>query len=506
MESDTAESSSAPSNGSAFKARKVYNKSVRTTVVKCGLSGSLKEPALRPLIHDLVRYTSEAFHRVGLVLTYVINSAITKGEGIVPDMTNQTFIDRAVRLNDSARAAEPALREEWDDVFYAYPEPVRPRSTGTIAAQSARSGYKTNIENCLVHAFEKRQAAYIRARCKLDGIWNLRWKLVQRLINGRNVKTEEKLSLTLEEVALVGQERRLLGLDWDRASRSGADKVTESWRKSNADTVWRAYHRWLTVLEALDHEKGFAMVPMPKIRASHIAIDTTLLHAMMTQAELINVDLKAFTAQRDIHWHSAFKLIGLRSNRFAFAHLVKSDGVSLSVHFQAPRTAKEEAAHSAADRWAKKLAAIKAARLRRDNDGVKAKVPGPLSHLGPGDRVITIDPGKTNIMLAVEVLADGTLLVTKLTRAQYYAESGMKQAIAQSIVWNEQVERQQRSVNVYSVKTTDMDQFKAHVAALARVHEDLWEQRTRPCMARQRFGTWSGRAKALDAYFKRLQG
>lgn len=134
------------------------------------------------------------------------------------------------------------------------------------------------------------------------------------------------------------------------------------------------------------------------------------------------------------------------------------------------------------------------------------QVPGPLSHLGPGDRIITIDPGKTNIMFAVEVLPDGTLRVNKLTKAQYYAESGIKAAIARSIVWNEQVARQQRSVDIYSVKTTDLQQLKAHVVALARVHEDLWEQRTRPCMARQRFGTWSGCARTLDGFFNRLQG
>lgn len=141
----------------------------------------------------------------------------------------------------------------------------------------------------MVHAFEPRQAAYLRARAKLDGIPAARVPLVRRFVNGNRVTAKERGSLTLAEVALVGGERRLMGLDWDPRSRVGAEQPHERWRKANTDTVWRAYHRWLTVLEAVDHESAFALVPLPKIRASHIAIDTKLLHALMRKAGLTSL-------------------------------------------------------------------------------------------------------------------------------------------------------------------------------------------------------------------------
>lgn len=114
-----------------YGARKAKNRSLRTTVVKCGLAGHLREPALREPIHDLVRYTSEALHRAGLVLTYVVNKAVACDERI-PDVTDQTYIDRAMVLGEAAREKEPTLRVAWDDLFSTYPIPARPAGTGAL--------------------------------------------------------------------------------------------------------------------------------------------------------------------------------------------------------------------------------------------------------------------------------------------------------------------------------------------------------------------------------------
>ena len=44
--------------------------------------------------------------------------------------------------------------------------------------------------------------------------------------------------------------------------------------------------------------------------------------------------------------------------------------------------------------------------------------------------LLGLDPGRTNIYFVVEELADGTFKFYKLTRAQYYQESGINQANA----------------------------------------------------------------------------
>lgn len=138
-----------PCRATSYGARKVENRSVRTTVVKCGLAGRLKEPALRDAIHGLVRYTSEALHRAGLVLTYVVNKAIACDEP-VPDITDQTYIDRAVQLGASARAREPTLQAAWDDVFSAYPEPVQPPGPVRSHVSLSRLSVKLLNLKCVV--------------------------------------------------------------------------------------------------------------------------------------------------------------------------------------------------------------------------------------------------------------------------------------------------------------------------------------------------------------------
>ena len=502
----SASSASAPSKkGAAFVQRKLDNKACRTTVVKCGLANRLRIPALRAPLHDLVRFVSESTHRFGLVANYVVARARERLEPI-PDVTDQTFIDRAMALTESGLASEPHLQRAWDEAFHAYPAPARPLGVATAANQAARSGVQTNLKNCIVHSFDPRQTRFVKEWLAERGAATTRGFLLRRAINGHPTSADERLTLTPWECEFVAAERRAMGMDWDRATKRGVETVTEAWRKRNPTVVLECFGRWLDALEARPGAKLFSIVPLPRIRASHIPVDTTVLWNLMRKAGETTLSREAFHSDRDAQWRRAFELGGLRSNRFEFAHRVVLDGVSLSVHFQAPRTAEETARAAAEDRWAKKEAAAATARAKKEQTGDDAPEAGPLAHLADDERVIGLDPGRTNIAFAAEILPDGEVRTYKLTRRQYYAESGMLAARKKNAVWNAAVQTDQDVPDEWSMKTADTGQMRCHIRPLASVHAVLWEACTRPACARLRFHTWSGRAKSLDAFFKRMRG
>jgi hypothetical protein len=134
----------------------------------------------------------------------------------------------------------------------------------------------------------------------------------------------------------------------------------------------------------------------------------------MLQAELTRLSYDDF-AEGDLHWSSAFNP-AQTGNHVRSPH---HDGCRRSQH---PLQAHRRGAHKACQTaLGKKLAAIAkkpgAAAARQVRAGRCWSV---VNHLGPRDHIITIDPGKTNIMLlAVEGSHDGTLRVNKLTRAQF---------------------------------------------------------------------------------------
>jgi hypothetical protein len=70
-----------------------------------------------------------------LVLTHVVNKAIACDQPI-PDITDQTYIDRSMLLGAAAREKEPMLRMAWDELFNTYPVPVRPVHTGVLSFPS----------------------------------------------------------------------------------------------------------------------------------------------------------------------------------------------------------------------------------------------------------------------------------------------------------------------------------------------------------------------------------
>lgn len=231
----------------AFAQRKNRNRSVRTTVVKCGLATRLLRPSLRAPIDELVAYVTKVCHRTGLIVDYVVRQAVENCEA-VPDVLDQTFVDRAMSLTWDARMEEPALQDAWDEGHFSKLPPIRrPMRTGKIAAQSARTTVMTNMKNCVTEAFWSRLGKYMKAWCQLHGISHRRVNVLRKCVMG--LATEEEAStLAPAEDQIVRTERASLGLGWQMPALRGPTQPKLAFDSVQVSDVWRKCASSLTKL------------------------------------------------------------------------------------------------------------------------------------------------------------------------------------------------------------------------------------------------------------------
>jgi hypothetical protein len=553
------------SKGDKYKQRIEDAKGARTTVVKCCLAKRVRDARVRDAIRDLVEFSSKTTHRTGLMLNWIalraledvvvkVKLTVRPNTGDValditenvlmplPDFTDQTFIDRVMAANPESEC--PHVRRAVKELFHSFPSITVPPLSGQPLAQTTRQTVIGNIKTYVNYTYAYHQKRFLSAWCKERGLRKGAWWKIQKAINGwsRAVVEEEDVNddaeaLTDKARALIRSERALLGL-------RGDDKSTDTFRKAQHRFVITAYARWAAYLKARDL-KSFTVLPHGRIRAKHIDIDTKTLFGIVynlygarkgvTQDEAY----KSFVYLRDDHWNSVFRLDGLRNSRdarvervqglppeerasnFNFGYMLTTDAEDACFHFKRPKTEREQEQDEARSKQGKLAAAAAkkretAQRKAMVKEGIKVPLrDGPLARAvmdGQVRRIIGVDPGRTNIMVTAEMV-DGVLRTFRLTRAQYKVDTGMKALVRKANLRNLRVRSAQAYLDEISLKTTETDVIARHVARLSwvdsegrSVYDSLWDEKLRPCHARDRFGVWSRRYKVLDAFFDKVSG
>jgi hypothetical protein len=156
-----------------------------------------------------------------------------------------------------------------------------------------------------------------------------------------------------------------------------------------------------------------------------------------------------------------------------FTGTIDTDGLVINVHFNRPK-----------------------------NEGRSSEVEKPSLD---GKRVLACDPGRSNIMYVVEKLDDGRFEPHKLTRRQYYAESGIFKANENSARWNKGVVDELEKLSTASPKSADLGAFSLYVDAVASVRDALWEEYLRKRWREQTFRLYGGKKRSFAKFFDGLK-
>lgn len=460
-------------------------KVIKTITVKCALHSRVRPGAYNNnnIAFHIVRQVQrrvEAYSRravnASLSLSGIVKGIFRTKDDVVsiastqvpPELFTQTFVRQL--LLGTAEASQPS--QLVVDYHRDHPQLVLQghRHLGDRNIYSAgATQYLTNLKTALRSNLDTR----IKTACRCLGLPKSDEAVVRFRINGWTLPPRFGCCLPQSEEAdhAVNMHRRVLGL-------IGQDRINDRWLQSDANLP--AILRYNVFLNKTYQESGdklFNIVPICSTRAHFVRIDTSVLYGILRDAGVIRRQIKSstFESLKDVFWPDILDLRKVKPRGYEFGWSVTTDGISLCTTFEkaieVPTTGQT---HVQADY-------------------------APVS----GDVVVGNDPGRTNIYYMAGVV-DGQTKVLRLTRLQYYTESGVLTARRNTETWSRSIKRQMDEMSQVSTKGASWVGHESYISRFDQHQQDIWTEYLRPRWARQRLSLYGGKKRVFANFFNRL--
>ena len=339
------------------------------------------------------------------------------------------------------------------------------------AIKMASSLYKTNFKNTLHVPFEVRQEKYIKV-----------WSQVNRLELGKPILRKIQFqingwipfqSLTPLIDTFILEERRLLG---------NPSYVNTDWLKRNPNVVIHYYYHILEYYTEKEQGNKFRMAPLCQIKRHFLSIDDVVLRNILINVrtktkekgilfpEWISTQIDDNQMNDDV-WKSVFNYTGLRRRR-QFSHMINTDGVKICFHFKVTK---------------KKMR--KRDNRRRRNERKKQNT---------GERVIAIDPGRVNLIMAYDTEQDKYF---RLTRGYYYRATGMKALTKRKNKENLKLKGVYEAMSRTPTKSIKEKDWYDYQQIVIRHYDELWSLNATEKRQREHFRVVRLKEKCLDRFF-----
>ena len=355
----------------------------------------------------------------------------------------------------------------------------------------AAKTYRTNFKNSLIFAFDGRQKRFINKVCEQQGWDKTTAYFIRCHVNGWDCSTKLTDPLQLQ---FVQDQRDHL---------ENPINLDRKWLAQNMSNVLYYYNYMLTYLQQFNDVKTFTLAPISKIKSHFITIDTKILKHLMKNVNITSPAQECKLSE-DVEnkykkkiWGQAFdynafyepKKAGKEEikdesieqvkdkSKHEFNFMVQTDGVSACYHF-----------------------------LRPKKPGTPKSGNNTIPPINDQQRVIGIDPGRTNLMYGVEHLNNGQLKTYQLTRNAYYNQSGMTKANKQTHYWETQIKAAEDIFKQVSPKTTDGHIYDQYIRNYLSVYSELWQEKTKRKWGQRRFRTHRLKQKTLDRFFSKMKG
>lgn len=239
---------------------------------------------------------------------------------------------------------------------------------------------------------------------------------------------------------------------------------------------------------------GFSLAPLCGTRRHHISIDSTVLYCILRKTakyfkdtapewihmttslsltEFLQEDESRPLTYRQYAWMHFFDTFSLIPN--GFTGRILTDGVKCSVVFERP----------------KKSIAIE----DRDEIDMRNRI-----LVTSAERVIAIDPGRTNLVTSLEVGTDGKEIFRGLTRRSYY--DSFSHAVETLKRWNARLRDVDEEFSLYSLRTSFSILREGYIGVYFQQYDRIWYERGSKRHARVRFYIKSKKRSYLDKFFQ----
>jgi hypothetical protein len=496
--------------GKVSKERNEQRKTINEKVVKLSLNKALIEKKLLPVIEELVFNISQLKVRASHILNALILEACETDS--FPKFSDQTFWNQLITIGAKRKKklTSPNLFIEniYNKFFKDYPIPLAPISGDTQVISYAGIELKTVFINSIKFRLLDRQKYFIYK-------WLVKNNLepkdnvfpIQCAINGWNCNTEP----LVEASDFILQHKELL-VDL-------GETVSETSIGMNLNCALKYMYRLLVEQETEneianeeERQKLFCLVPYFHIRRHFVSIDTTTLIALLKSLNLVSKN-----SDEEIAWDSCFETKKFKNNA-SFSGMIDTDGISCCIHYHQTKSDKQlqdEAAITYFNTMEKEFKAKKKAKTiskeetecwtkmkKEFKEKIHDEREAQISALKDTCRKIGIDPGRTNIIYAVENI-DGKEVSYVLTRNEYYNKSGMTQRNSRTKSWEKkELFEENLDVAKYSPKTSNIEKFLEYSNSIKRNWVALWKSKFSKKRARESLRVYRLRLKTIDKFFQ----
>ena len=442
-------------------------------VVKCFLSSLLVNQDKKIQIIEAIKERVSAISKRQVIASISLNYLIKElfhnvpleniKDVTIPDILNISFIRQLLLGTDNASKPFNEIKK-----FYTrHPNLLQkikeqPNHIGVVNVYTAAATkFSTNVWNHLWMNIKSRVYQFIdeyindkdSKHAVLFHLMN--WKMTDEKQNIIN-------SLSPQVLELITIQKDILGLT----------QIDERWckDKSNFNTLLR----YSIFISQTTSKKQFNIIPMSKIKNHYITIDSSSLWGIFKEVELFDKNLETFTAYKDDHWESIINVSKVQGKNCRFTNTIETDGLSICVHFE-----------------------------RRKEDKVKVQVTKNKIDTKNID-YWACDPGRTNIIYMVNKKDDGTYKTLKLTRRQYYQESGISKANKKCQIWNDAEEIRDCDLSSYSSKGCNIQSFKMFVYNYLENWDVLWKEYGADKWSKQRMRLYGGKKRVFANFFNKM--
>ena len=468
------------------------------TVVKCSLNGLIlqNQELVHRAIDSRVQACSRRTFAASLAFNYMVREWFHNQEDlanvVVPDFFEQTF-QRQLLLG-VARAVDPI--PSISSFLANHPEFVltierhsADRNIYSAAAKHLVTGVKNHLilnfdrvlKKYLYNSLEKEEA--IAALYQFFG-----WKQ-KALPKEKPAKRKSKLSD--DEKAQKEAEEMLKRAEESEERKRRIDQVVnnvrtvlslpegtlvgKAWFKKD-DSLKSILRMFVMVNRFVEQKKqqdpnlkNFSILPVCGLRPHFITIDTHSLFGVMEDAELVSGKQSVFLEQGPLQWSTFLKIAKVQGKDKTFTGTIDTDGVSVCLHFTRPKKqAKGE----------------------------------EKQHIGK--RVLGVDPGRTNILFVVEEIAPNKFKHYRLTRNQYYNESGVITARKHTEHWHNNISNELKLLSTVSTKSASLESFQAFLQVVFQVKEAMWKEYFKKHWMQQRLRLYGGKKRVFSKFLNKI--
>jgi hypothetical protein len=470
--------------------KKAERKLVSETVVKCCLKRLIisNKPRVVEAIQDRVEACSKRTYIASVAINLVLKEAFNNVEdsdlvnAVVPNVIDHTFVRQAMLGVEDAiipyleikavYESSPLLKAKLDSI---------PRHNADRNIYSAGSKkYLTNMKNHLVLNLERitKRVLYSTAyhtRIKEAGL-PIKETIKAMLydLHGWKGKCNKDL---LDQLPLSLQTSFAI-----QKAILGDEAITKQWLKTESN-LYRAIKYFVYANRYLESngEKVFNLVPICAMRSHFITIDTYSLYGIALDAGFLDGKKTSGTAFVELgseHWGSILDTSEVSGKGKTFTKTIDTDGVAVCVHFTKPKPqARTEEERNA-----------RMEKLKTD----------------PNVDVVGIDPGRSNIFFAVQMV-EGIPKSYRLTRSHYYKSSGIIKAAQNSESWLKTIQEQITLLSESSPKGVCLVKFNKYLDTVLESWDKVWSETLHPKWANQRLRLYGGKKRVFSEFFNKLE-